>query len=438
MTILPTPRLIAMIAAAAPMFLAGGLWDALRAVGVLYLGAVAVYAVLDLLILPRRKHIAIERIAPDRVSIGEPAPITFRLSNRTRRSVEVQLAENLPEFVEAFPPECSVRLGPHSRGTATYRLRARRRGRYVLSHVDVRIRPRLGLFYRQLTVGLSSEIHVFPNLVNVRRYELQLRRGALIEQGVARMRRIGLGSEFESLRHYVEGDGLSRVDWKATGKHARLVVKNFEPERQQSVLVVLDVGRATAGEFQGISRLDYMVNAALMLAYVALRQGDWFSLVAFGRRIESYLPPVRRIQSIERVARALYKLEPQLVESDYAAACRFLGLRHRKRGLICLMTDVIDREASADIIGYMARFARRQLPLAVTLANPEIRAVAEQPLASCADPYSKAAAIDVLTNRQEALSAMRSRGVGVLDAEPPALTTELINRYLLIKATHRL
>ncbi len=438
MTILPTPRLTLLLAAAAPMFVVGGLWSPLTAVGVLYLAVLLAYSLLDVLLLPRRRHIVVERIAPDRISIGERTRITFRISNRTRREVEVRLAENLPETVEAYPAQCSTALAPRSEGEITYRLRARRRGRHSLSHIDVRVLPRLGLFLRQFAVPQPHEIHVFPNLVNVRRYELQLRRGAMIEQGVARMRQIGLGSEFESLRHYAEGDDLSRVDWKATGKHARLVVKNFEPERQQSVLVALDVGRATAGEFRGISRLDYMVNAALMLAYVSLRQGDWFSLVAFGRGIESYLPPVRRIQSIERVARALYELEPQLMESDYAGACRFLGLRHRKRGLICLMTDVIDRDANADMIGYLARFARRQLPLAVTLANPEVRAVAEQPLASCVDPYSKAAALEVLANRHAALSAMRGFGVGVLDVEPDALTAELINRYLLIKSTRRL
>ena len=245
-------------------------------------------------------------------------------------------------------------------------------------------------------------------------------------------------THFESLRHYTQGDDMSRVEWKATAKRARLVVKNYEPERQQSVLVAIDVGRATAGEFEGISRLDYLVNAALMLAYVSLRQGDWFSLVAFSDRIESYLPPVRGIKSIDRVARALYELEPRLVEADYAAACRFLGLKNRKRSLICLMTDVIDREASSVILEYMARFARYHLPLAVTLANPELRRVAWQPLASEPDPFAKATALDVLQAREEALATMRRQGVGVLDVSPHSLSPDLINRYLSIKATRRL
>jgi uncharacterized protein (DUF58 family) len=231
---------------------------------------------------------------------------------------------------------------------------------------------------------------------------------------------------------------MSHVDWKATAKMGRLIVRDYQVERKQSVMVAIDVGRATAGEFEGFSRLDYLVNAALMLAYVSLRQGDWFSLVAFSDRIESYLPPVRRVESIDRVARTLYHLEPRLVESDYAAACRFMGLKNRKRSLLVLMTDVIDREASAVIIAYLARFARSHLPLAVTLADAEVRGVAAQSLASRPDPYGKAAALDVLVAREEALQAMRRRGVDVLDVPPRALTPQLIHRYLSIKATRRL
>jgi uncharacterized protein (DUF58 family) len=231
---------------------------------------------------------------------------------------------------------------------------------------------------------------------------------------------------------------MSKVDWKATAKRSRLIVKNLEPEREQSVLVAIDVGRATAGEFEGISRLDYFVNAAMMLAYVSLRQGDWFSLLAFSDRIESYLPPVRHLKHIDRVARALYELKPRRAESDYSGACRFMGLKNRKRSLICLMTDVLDRESSAVIIGHMARFARYHLPLAVTLADPPLRAEAWAPLSDRTDPYAKAVALDALAAREEALADMRRRGVSVLDVEPKALTPDLINRYLLIKATARL
>lgn len=427
-----------MFLAAAAMFLAGAVFEPLTIVAALYVLTLLAYMVVDAALLPRRRQISIRRHVPERISLASPTLIRLEVHNGSRRRVLVRLAEDLPEGIEARPAEVSTVLGPGQRTTLEYRLVARRRGRHELVGADVRVLPAMGLFYRQFRLKDSAELHVFPNLVNIRKYELLARRGLAQEQGIGRLRQIGQGSEFESLRMYAPGDDLGRVDWKATAKRARLVVRNYQPERRQSVLVAIDVGRATAGEFKGISRLDYLIDAALMLAYVTLRQGDWFSLLAFSDRIESYLPPVRRLESIDRVARGLYELQPRLVESDYGWACQFLALKNRKRSLICLMTDVIDRQASDAVLAYLARFAQRHLPLAVTLANPEIWAVAQRPLSESADPYPKAVAIDVLTARAEALQAMRSHGVDVLDVYPTALTAELIGRYLLIKSTRRL
>jgi uncharacterized protein (DUF58 family) len=377
-------------------------------------------------------------MTPNRISVGLPTRIVFEVRNLCRRQVQVQLAEDIPATIDVHPAQCQAILGPGQMRSLEYSLVAHQRGRHELSDVYVRVLPAMGLLYRQFKVNIPTELQVFPNLVNLRRYELLARRGLNYEQGLAKLKRIGRGSEFESLRHYVNGDEMSRVDWKATAKRAKLIVKNYEPERQQSILVAIDIGRATAGQFGGLSRVDYLVNATLMLAYVVLRQKDWFSMVAFSDRIESYLPPVKGLKNIDRVARSLFELQPHLVESDYGAACRFLGLKNRKRSLLCMMTDVVDRDASDVIIAYMARFARYHLPLAVTMSNPEVRCIAEEPLAQCKDPYSKAVALDTLAAREEALVSMRQKGIVVLDVPPDRLTPELINRYTLIKSTRRL
>ena len=435
---LPSSRLILMVLAVVPVFLAGALVDALAGAGVIYLLALGAYAVLDVIALPRRRSFRVRRIVPRRASLGVPTPLGVEVRNGSRRQVEVSLADDLPDGLEEADRPRPVVIGPGQIRTLTYRLLARRRGRHPLGPIDVRVLPALGLFHRQFRIDVPAEVHVFPDLVNVKRYDLLVRRGLSREPGLARIRRLSQGGEFESLRLYAPGDEMGHVDWKATARRCQLHVRTYQPQRQQSVLAALDVGRATAGEFEGLSRLDYLVNAVLMLAYACLRQGDWFSLVAFSDRIESYLPPLRRVQSLERVARALYELEPRLVESDYGAACRFLGLKSRKRSLLCLMTDVIDRDASQVILAHMARFARRHLPLAVTLANPEVIAVADRPLALAPDPYSKAMALDVLAARREALAEMRRSGVDVLDVGPRQLTPELITRYLTIKWTRRL
>jgi uncharacterized protein (DUF58 family) len=435
---LPSLRLIVLVMAAAPLFLAGALYEGAAAAGVVYLMVLSFCTVFDALLLPRRRHIAVTHQVPRRVSVGHPTALTFTVQNRSRRRLSVQLAPDHPEEIDICPAQGQAHVYPGQTVNLTFRLTAHRRGTHPLEHVHVRALPAAGLLYRQFSLDLGDAIDVFPNLMNIGRVELLTRRGLSYEQGLARLRSIGQGYEFESLRRYVPGDDVARMEWKVTARRADLIVKNFEPERQQSVLVAIDVGRATAGEFAGLSRVDYLVNATLMLAWVALRQRDQFSLLAFSDRIESYLPPVTGVKNVERVAQALFRLQPRLVESDYGGACRFLGLKNRKRSLLCMMTDVIDRQASDVLIGYMARFARYHLPLAITLSNPEVQRVACEPLASCTDPYSKAVALDVLAAREEALLSMRRKGVSVLDVAPHCLTPQLINRYTLIKARRRL
>ncbi len=435
---LPSLRLILLILSAAPLFLAGTIYDFFTGIGVIYVIFLIIYTSFDALILPRKHKILIKRIVPARISIGFPTRIEFEVQNKCRRLMEVFLAEDIPSTMDISPDICKVILGPGEKKRVEYRLTAHKRGKYELSNVYVRILPSMGLLYRQFKAQLPDTVQVFPNLMNLRKYELLVRRGLDYNQGMIKIKQIGQGSEFESLRHYVSGDEISRIEWKATAKQAKLIVKNYEPEKQQNIIVAIDTGRATAGEFEGLSRVDYLVNATLMLAYAALRQNDWFSMIAFSDKIESYLPPVNGIKNIDRVARALYELQPNLVESDYSAACRFLGLKNRKRSLLCMMTDVVDRHASNEIIAYMSRFGRYHLPLAVTLSNPEIRRAAEIPLVECDDPYSKAAALDAISAREEALILMRRKGVSVLDVSPNHLTPELINRYTLIKARHQL
>ncbi len=435
---LPSPRLIILTLAAAPLFLAGTLYEPAMALGVVYVLVLAALVTLDALLLPRVRHLNIQRHLPERLSVGHPTPMTLDVQNRMRRSAQIQLAEDCPPEMEVSPGLCEAMLRGGETVRFACRLTVRQRGAHRLGPVFVRILPAGGLLYRQFTMDLEAEVQVFPNLVNVRKSELLARRGASAEQGLARLRQIGQGSEFESLRPYIRGDEMSRIEWKATARRGTLIVKNYEPERQQSILVAIDVGRATAGEFQGLSRVDYLVNATLMLAFVALRQRDQFSLLAFSDKIESYLPPISGIKNLEQVARALYQLQPRLVESDYGAACRFLGLKNRKRSLLCMMTDIIDRQASDILIAYMARFACYHLPLAVTLSNTDLQHLAHQPLGGCDDLHSKAVACDILSAREEALVSMRRKGVSVLDVPPNRLTPELINRYTLIKSTRRL
>ncbi|MHC4744256.1 MAG: DUF58 domain-containing protein, partial [Planctomycetota bacterium] len=269
---LPSPRLVILLAAAAPLFLAGAVYEGFAGIAVLYVTFLLTYLALDAALLPRKRAIEVKRVLPERISLAYPTLARFEVTNRCRRPITVFIADDLHETMAAEPGLCRCVCQSGETRTLEYRITARQRGRYECPSIYVRVLPLMGLLYRQFKIACPGELQVFPNLMNLKRFELLTRRGASLTEGLARIKRTGMGSEFESLRHYIPGDEFSRIEWKATARRAQLIVKNYEPEQQQSVLVAIDVGRATAGEFEGLSRLDYMVDAALMLAYTALRQ----------------------------------------------------------------------------------------------------------------------------------------------------------------------
>ena len=271
---------------------------------------------------------------------------------------------------------------------------------------------------------------------------------------------------FESLRDYVPGDDLADAAWKATARHGRLIMRNYETERSQNVLVMLDCGRLMVPQVDRekgdsphlceapfgpsrqmgtvplfpqdqLSRLDCAINATLLLSYVAMKQGDYIGLVGFSDRIEAYVPPVKGRAAMARMNEALYRLEARLRESDYEQVCKFLALRHRKRSLIVILTDVIDKDASSMLLAYTAHFARYHLPLCVTLRNLQVERLAAAEPQQPSDCFTKTVALKMLGRRSEALARMRRSGVNVLDVDPRQLTPQLLHRYLLLKQRKR-
>jgi uncharacterized protein (DUF58 family) len=430
--------MVLALVAAAILLLLGGAVDVLAPIGVLSLLVVVMIALAEVVRTPKLDALRIERRMPAKLSLNEAETVAYELTNLTDRPLRVELAEQWPESLTPGDRRLEAILSGRAGGQVATRVTGSRRGRFVLDRLDVRLASPLGFWSRQQGLDRADEIRVYPNLRNLKKFELKIRRNMEFAQGLGRQRRLGQGDEFETLRPYEQGDPMSRVDWKATARRMDLIVRNYQPEQRQHVLIAIDTGRATAGRFENVSRLDSLVNAALMLSYVVLRQGDWLSVMAFSDRIERYVAPMRGLGRVNEVARQLHELESRREESDYAQACRYLSLRHRKRSLLCILTDVLDTQASGVLLSYVARFARRHLPLVVTLADPELRKLAVEPLDACRELHAKAVAIDLLKARGEALVAMRQSGVDVLDVGPGQLVTSLVDRYLKIKSRHRL
>ena len=434
--ILPTRKLLVLLLLPALVFL---VW---RDTGGLLLGlaldaAIALLVLLDLLLSPQLGTLEIERVLPAFLSLDAWNAAGWDVRNGSGRPLAVALTDDVPEGLAVEPRVVRGLLLPRGRASLRYEARPRARGHYEFGDIHVRCATQLGLLIRQKRIGMRTPVKVYPNVQNLRRYEMALQRHRVQALGLRRAAQRGKGYLFESLRDYLPGDEMRDVAWKATARRGKLIVREYGAERSQNILVMLDCGRLMTTQADGVSRLDYAINATILLTYAAMKEGDSLGLLGFSDQIETYVPPTRGQGALRRVNEALYRLEARLRESDYDRACRFLALRHRKRSLIVIFTDVIDRVASGTLLAHVGRFARRHRPLCVTLQSRELeRQVAAVP-STPDDCYVKAVAIQTREGRRLALERMRADGVDVLDVDPHELTPAVLSRYLALKRSGR-
>src|SRR5256884_8906585 len=387
---------------------------------------------------PSPRHLVAVREAPPAFSVGRPGEVTYHWRNGAPRTARLRLREVRPELLGGAQPPRWIRVPARGQARETVPVTPARRGRqtgggFVLDSVGP-----LGLGLRRERIALPWEVAVYPPLVTVRLQAsvARARRGG--EEGSTLRRRRGEGRLFESLRDWLRGDDLRHIDWKARGRRGKVIPRQFGAERRQQVLLVLDLGRLLTAEIAGFSRLEYVVRAALELAYTAVQHDDNVGVMAFAAGVQHFVAPQRGRLALRRRLEVLTRVEPQLVEPDYPGAFRYLAARNRKRALTVLFTDVIDRFASDALVAHVASLRPRHLPLAVTLQNPELNSVAALRPAVAHDAFRKAAAEELLRARDEALGHMRRAGALVLDVPPERAAEAVGAKYLDPKRRGRL
>lgn len=426
MSLLPSGRWLALFALAAPLFF--------LSVPV----ALGVDAVLLVLLLvdgssvPGEARLTAVRRAPPRVSLGATAEVEIRLDNRTPRRVRVRVTDDLPPILERRGADVMDLWLPGLREERVrYGVGTLRRGDGVFGDLHLRVAGPLGLAWKQRRIPRSDAVRVIPGLLEVTRYRLLGMRNRLREAGFRSVRQRGEGGAFESLREYVRGDDPRNLDWKASARRGGLIVRQYEMERRQNVVIAIDAGRLMTQKVGERERLDYALTAALLLADVAGVHDDAVGLLVFSDEVEVFLPPARK--SLSRLSDALGQVHAKMVEPNYPAAFTYLGKHVRRRSLLVLFTDIIDPLASASVVSQLSRAADRHLPLAVAIRNPDLEAAAALEPVDEAAVYRRAAAEELLQARSAALAAMQRAGVLVADTRPGDAVPAVVNRYLDVK-----
>lgn len=314
-----------------------------------------------------------------------------------------------------------------------YRLEATRRGDLAFGDVWLRLEGPWGLCARQVSVPLGQRVKVFPDLTALTRDALALARA---NEDDAR-RRVPLrseGREFESLREYRVGDDRRTIDWKASARRSRTMVRVHQPERNQVVLLMLDCGRHMAGEVHGRRKLDHAVDAALRVAKVSLDQGDLVGVIAFATEVKTWLPPRKGADQLRAIAQALYRVDASLEESDYGAAIDLAFARGVKRTLVLVMTDLIDPDATQSLLKRARRLVPRHLPLVASMFDEEVHSTALMTPGTTLEAHRRRVAAQLETDAKATVARLRDAGARVIRSSARDFGPATVNAYLDIKA----
>lgn len=428
----PTPRLLAAVAAWCGVCLASLQLPvpdvALALLPALLAGLVAA----DWAWSRRDPPHAIERRLPARAHVGGGFPVEIVVRNPGGRRLSVAVWEAVPPDLDASRETFAVSVAAGEEAVLAYRVRPTRRGDRTLGRAVAFAVSALGLLRRRVEGSANDVLRIYPDASLLLRREALDPRRVLELVGARPAPRLGEGVEFESMRDYVPGDDPRRVDWAATARRGRPVVRQYQHERNHPVCVVLDGSRLMAAELAGRSKLDHAVDAALVLAYAALVTGDRVSMLAFDREVRGFLAPRSHRRDLGSFLDFLRPLETRPVEADFGALARHLAVRQRQRALVVVLTDFLEGEPA--LVHPLAVLSRRHELLLVAIRDPIFEELGPG-AGPTGDPYRRIVLGDLLRDRETTLAGLRRLGMHTLDLPPRQITGAVLNRYLAIRGS---
>lgn len=429
-----TPRFVGLAVAIAVIY-------ALSAFGpVLAVSAIVAASVLigllaaDALLGPRAATLEVTRTELDHLALGVPATLRYEVANRGRSPAYYELFEDQPDVLQLPDAPASGTVGAGRRIEATLAAMPIERGDAQLDSIYVAARSPLGLLRRRWIVSEPAEARVFPDLSAVEQYGALARRDRLVEAGFRKLRLRGAGGEFDSLREHGPDDAFRSIDWKATARRGKLMVAQYDVERSQNIVLVLDAGRLMTPRLGPRRKFDYAVTGALSVATLASLSDDKVGLLAFAGDIIEHIAPRSGRHHASGLTQRIYGLQPRFEESDYERAFSYLRRRQPKRSLVIVFTDMFDPVASATVLANMSILSERHLVVCVLMNDDAIEtAIAAEP-ANPHDAYRASVAFSLLAERKKSAAILAARGVSTVDVPATDLTVALINTYIEIKS----
>lgn len=438
---MPTVRWFYLALLVPALLLLGGVFPFFTAIALFYGAALLGATLLDRRAAGDAAQFRIRRTHKAKLSLGVANLIQLVIESRAERSIELTIADEPPlNFTVTGQTQQTIVIAPHETKTMNYALTPVQRGDYRFGDLNIRWLGPLRLYIRQAVVRVAVDVKVYPNLTEIRQFDLLIRQNQLVEMGLRNVRLRGEGTAFESLRDYTPDDPYRSVNWKATARRGKPISTDYEPERSQRVIIMLDAGRTMRspvpvdyGTPLVMAKVDFVVNSVLLLSYVASRTGDQIGLLIFADRVKQFIAPAPGAAHFQKLLEAMYALQSEPVEADYQQSISYLKTHFKKRAFVITFTDLSGARASEALLAHMPRLAPQHLPLLVTIRDPILGQEASQQPTNSDAVYRRAVAERLIDERRLLLNRLQRQGVFTLDVDAQHLSIDIINRYLELK-----
>jgi uncharacterized protein (DUF58 family) len=408
--------------------------DILGALELLFFIFVLIFLVDIILVFATKGSINAERQVPEKLSNGDENEIGINIQNSYLFPVGVKIMDEIPHQFQKRDFGIYTTLGKGKKKVFKYNLKPTERGVYSFGNLNVFANSPIGFISKKYTFGNEQQVPVYPSFLQLRKYDLMAFTNKLFEYGLKKIRRIGHTMEFEQIKDYVLGDDIRNINWKATAKKGGLMVNQYQDEKSQPIYSAIDKGRVMKMPFNGLSLLDYAINATLVISHIAIKKQDKAGMFAFSRKIENRVVAERRSSQMNLILETLYNLDTNFAESDYSRLYADIKRNITHRSLLLLYTNFETLDALERQLPYLQAIAKQHLLVVIFFENTELLKFTDEKAETIQQIFEKTIAEKFVYEKKLIVNELRKYGIQTILTKPEQLTINTINKYLEIKA----
>ena len=381
-----------------------------------------------------RNGVEAERILPEKFSNGDANKITIVIKNNYTLISYFKIIDELPFHFQERDFHLALQIGSNKEKDIIYELTPKERGEYWFGKLHLFVSNKIGLVTRRYTFEGDEMVKTYPSFLQLKKYDLISLNQSSLQFGIKKIRRIGNSYEFEQIKEYVQGDNIKDINWKATAKRNQLMVNQFQDEKSQQVYSIIDKGRVMKMPFEGLSLLDYAINAALIISSIVVRKHDKAGIFSFSKKAENFVVAERRNSQMNLIQESLYNVKTDFSESDFGNLYGLIKRKITTRSLLLLYSNFASLDALHRQISYLRAINKSHVLVVIFFKNTELEELKVQKANTAQEVFDKTIAERFSFDKKLIAAELKKFGIQTILTTPSGLTLDTINKYLEIKA----